>query len=365
MARTETNTHKEDRPASGEAVLTATEKVNTRARYRSVVVIAVVLLVLAFLTALSVGRYSIPFGTTIQALANKWFGLGTSPDNMTNAVIFTLRLPRSVAAVLIGGALALSGACYQSIFKNPLVSPDLLGVSTGACVGAATAILMNLGPFYIQLFAFIAGTLTVLATTSIPKLIHNESTMVLVLSGVIMSSLMGSIMSIIKVLADTDTQLAEITYWTMGSLSAISLTDIASVLITIVVPAAVIIIMRFRLNVMALGDREAKTLGINLQRTRMVFIICATLLTASCVCLAGSIGWVGLVIPHVARLIVGADNKRMLPVAMLFGSVFMLIIDTLCRTLSSADLKISILTGIIGAPFFFFILVKQHKSMHL
>ena len=365
MADSTNRARKEDRPASREAVLTATEKVNTKGRFRVVVIVALALLALVFLAALSVGRYDIPFGTTIQALANKWFGLGTAPDNMTNAVIFTLRLPRSLAAILIGGALALSGACYQSIFKNPLVSPDLLGVSSGACVGAALAILLSLGSFYIQLFAFVAGIITVLITTSIPKLIHNESTMVLVLSGVIMSSLMGSIMSIIKVLADTDTQLAEITYWTMGSLSAIELPDIASVLVTIIVPAAVIIIMRFRLNVMALGDREAKTLGINLQRTRMVFVICATLLTASCVCLAGSIGWVGLVIPHVARLIVGADNKRMLPVAMLFGSVFMLIIDTLCRTLSSADLRISILTGIVGAPFFFFILIKQHRSMHL
>lgn len=365
MAKTADNVTRKDRPVSGEAVLTATEKVNTKSRFRATVVIALALLVLAFLIALSVGRYHIDFGTTISALLNTWFGIGQPQDNMTNAVIFTLRLPRSVAAILIGGALALSGACYQSIFKNPLVSPDLLGVSSGACVGAALAILMSLGSFYIQLFAFIAGIATVLATTSIPKLLHNESTMLLVLSGVIMSSLMSAIMSIIKVLADTDTQLAEITYWTMGSLSAIELADIASVLPTILIPAVVILVMRFRLNVMALGDREAKTLGINLQRTRMVFIICATLLTASCVCLAGSIGWVGLVIPHVARLIVGADNKRMLPVAMLFGSVFMLVIDTLCRTLSSSDLRISILTGIIGAPFFFFILVKQHKSMHL
>jgi iron complex transport system permease protein len=328
-----------------------------------VVIFAAVALVLALITALSVGRYAIPFSDTIRILLSKVFPIVQTWDNKTDAVIMTLRLPRSIAAILIGSALALSGACYQSIFKNPMVSPDLLGVSSGACVGAALAILMGLGSLYIQLFAFIGGIGTVFLTTLIPRLLRNESTTILVLSGVIMSSLMSSIMSIIKALADTDTQLAEITYWTMGSLAAVQFSDILPVLPTLVIPAAIILIMRFRLNVMSLGDREAKTLGINLQKTRNMFVVCATLLTASCVCLAGTIGWIGLVIPHISRLIVGADNKKMLPVALMFGSIFMLVIDTLCRTLSSAELKIGILTGIVGAPFFFFILLKQNKTI--
>lgn len=349
--------------ASGGEAVTDKEKANSGARYRVTLALAVVLLIGVLLTALSVGRYAVPFGTTVKILLSRILSMDKTWDNKVEAVIMTLRLPRSTAAILIGGALALSGACYQSIFKNPMVSPDLLGVSAGSCVGAALAILWDLSPFYIQLFAFLCGIGTVFLTTSIPRLIRNESTTILVLSGVILSSLMSSVMSIIKFLADTDTKLAEITYWTMGSLSSIKFSDILLVLPTLTVPAVVILVMRFRLNVMSLGDKEARTLGINLRRTRGVFVICATLLTASCVCLAGSIGWVGLVIPHIARLIVGADNKRMLPVAMLFGGAFMLVIDTLCRTLSSAELKLGILTGIVGAPFFFFILVRQHKTM--
>ncbi len=350
-------------PAFGGESLTDMEKANSEKRYHAVMFIALLLLVCTTIAALSVGRYSVSFIETIKILLGELLPIEQIVDSKSSAVILTLRLPRSVAALLIGGALALSGSCYQSIFKNPMVSPDLLGVSSGACVGAALAILMNLGSFYIQLFAFVFGIGTVLLTTSIPRLIRNESTTILVLSGVIMSSLMSSVMSIIKSLADTDTKLAEITYWTMGSLASVKFADILLVLPTILIPATIILTMRFRLNILSLGDREAQTLGIDLRHTRGIFVICATLLTASCVCLAGTIGWIGLVIPHIARLIVGADNKKMLPVAMLFGGTFMLIIDTLCRTLSSAELKIGILTGIVGAPFFFFILIRQHRTM--
>lgn len=350
-------------PAFGGEGLTDMEKANSGKRYHAVMILASLLLIGVTIVALSVGRYSVSFIETIKILLGEVLPMEQIVDSKSSAVILTLRLPRSVAALLIGGALALSGSCYQSIFKNPMVSPDLLGVSSGACVGAALAILLDLGNFYIQLFAFSFGIITVLLTTTIPRLIHNESTTILVLSGVIMSSLMSSFMSILKYLADTDTKLAEITYWTMGSLASISFSDILLVLPTILIPAVIILVMRYRLNVLSLGDREAQTLGIDLRHTRGIFVICATLLTASCVCLAGTIGWVGLVIPHIARLIVGADNKKMLPVAVLFGGTFMLIIDTLCRTLSSAELKIGILTGIVGAPFFFFILIRQHRTM--
>lgn len=215
----------------------------------------------------------------------------------------------------------------------------------------------------IQLCAFLGGLLAVGITVSIPRLMRNESTTILILSGVVVSSLMSSIMSIIKFVADTDTKLAEITYWTMGSFATVAMMDILPVLPTILIPMVIILLMRYRLNVLSLGDQEARSLGINLQRTRGAFILCSTLLTASCVCLAGTIGWVGLVIPHTARMIVGADNKRMLPAAMLFGSLFMVIIDILCRNITSAELKIGILTGIIGAPFFILILIKQNRNL--
>lgn len=335
-----------------------------RRKYVVVLAVSIVLLGLVMLIALSVGRYPLSLETSFQVLWGNLTGATHTWDNKVDAVIMNLRLPRCIAAILIGAALSLSGACYQSIFKNPMVSPDLLGVSSGACVGAALAMLWYMDNFWIQVMAFAFGIATVFVTTLIPRLIRNESTIILVLSGVIMSSLMSSIMALIKYLADTDTKLAEITYWTMGSIATVTLDEIASVLPFIVIPAIIILLMRFRLNVMALGDKEARTLGIDLRKTRGVFVVCATLMTASCVCLAGTVGWIGLVIPHVARLIVGADNKKMLPVALVFGSIFMLVIDTLCRTISGSELKIGILTGLVGAPFFFFILWKQHKQLH-
>ena len=336
----------------------------TAAGYAAVVLAALALLVLTFAAALSVGRYHIPVGDCFGILASKLLPITPTWDDMSDAVVMTLRLPRSLAAALVGAALALSGACYQSIFKNPMVSPDLLGVSSGACVGAATAILLDGNSVMIQLGAFVMGVVTVAVTTMIPKLVRNQSTTVLVLSGVVVGSLMSSIMNIIKSIADTDTQLAEITYWTMGSFASIDkLSELVPVLPTILVPMVVILLSRYRLNVLSLGDSEARTLGINLGATRGLFVLCSTLITASCVCLAGTIGWVGLVIPHTARMIVGADNKQMLPVALLFGGVFMLFIDILCRTLTAAELRIGILTGLIGAPFFIFLLVRQNRSL--
>lgn len=332
-------------------------------KYKIVFVAGILVLTATLLIALSVGRYPVALDQTFQILWGNLTGGEQVWDDKVDAVIMNLRLPRCIAAILIGAALSLSGACYQSIFKNPMVSPDLLGVSSGACVGAALAMLWYMDNFWIQVMAFAFGIITVFITTLIPRLIRNESTIILVLSGVIMSSLMSSIMALIKYLADTDTKLAEITYWTMGSIATVTLDEIASVLPFLIVPAIVILLMRFRLNVMALGDKEAKSLGVDLRKTRGLFVICATLMTASCVCLAGTVGWIGLVIPHVARLIMGADNKKMLPVALVFGSIFMLVIDTLCRTISGSELKISILTGLVGAPFFFFILWKQHKNL--
>ena len=336
---------------------------NNNARYAVIFTLTLAVLIITFLVSLAVGRYSISLGDVVKIIASKLLPGGQYGENIQNAVIFNLRLPRTVVAVIIGGALALAGATYQSIFKNPMCSPDLLGVSSGACVGAASAILLGMGSGMIQVFAFIGGILTVALTVTIPKLMRNESTTILILSGIVVGNLMSSIMSIIKFVADTDTQLAEITYWMMGSFATVKFKDMMPVLPSILIPVAVILLMRYRLNVLSLGDNESRSLGINLQKTRGLFIICSTLISASCVCLAGTIGWVGLVIPHMARMLIGSDNKKMLPVAVLLGGAFMLVIDILCRTLTPAELKIGILTGIIGAPFFILILIKQNRNL--
>ena len=351
-------------PASGGEVALKKEKLSGKVKLWVVIGLSTGLLLLLFIVALAVGRYSIPFVETIRILLAKLaIPLTQTWDSLQAAAVLTLRLPRAIAAVIIGAALALSGATYQSIFKNPMVSPDLLGVSAGACVGAAAAMLWGMGGVMIQVFAFAAGLGAVALTITIPRLIRNKSTVVLVLAGIVVGSLMGSILNIIKFVADTDSTLAEITYWTMGSVATVSFDKMVPVLPTIIIPAVIILLMRFRLNVLSLGDNEARTLGINIQRTRNLFIICSTLITASCVCMSGTIGWVGLVIPHVARMMIGPDNKRMLPVAMIFGGIFLLLIDTLCRTITTAELRLGILTGIIGAPFFIFILLKQRRSI--
>ncbi len=334
-----------------------------RAKYLAILAASTLLLIAAMIASLAIGRYSIPVDETVRILLSHILPIAQTPEELESAVVLSLRLPRTIAAALVGAAMALSGATYQSIFKNPMCSPDLLGVTSGACVGAAIAILLHLSSGGVQLLAFLFGIFTVALTISIPRLMRNESTTILILSGIVVGSLMSSIMNIIKFIADADTELAEITYWTMGSFATVSLPDIAPVLPTILLPIVVILLMRYRLNVLSLGDDEARSLGVNLRATRGVFILCSTLSTASCVCLCGTIGWVGLVIPHCARLIIGADNRRMLPVAMLLGGVFMLIIDILCRTINAAELRIGILTGIIGAPFFIFILVKQSRNL--
>ncbi|HSW35443.1 MAG TPA: iron ABC transporter permease [Candidatus Limnocylindrales bacterium] len=332
-------------------------------KFQWVIIFSLTLLVVIFAVSLAVGKYSVPVGESFLMLLSKVLPIQQTWSNIQEAVVMDLRLPRTIAAIIIGGALALAGASYQSIFKNPMVSPDLLGVSSGASVGAATAILLNQGNIMIQAGAFTGGLIAVAITTTIPRLIRNESATVLVLSGIVIGSLMSSIMSIIKYVADTDTQLAEITYWLMGSFAMIEFDTMLPVLPTILLPVVLILLMRYRLNVLSLGDNEAKSLGISLRTTRGMFIIYSTLITAGCVCLSGTIGWVGLIIPHVARLIIGSDNKLMLPVAIIFGGIFMLVIDILCRTVTAAELRLGILTGVIGAPFFIFILARQRRQV--
>ena len=275
-----------------------------------------------------------------------------------NAVIL-VRLPRITGAILIGCALALSGCSYQSIFQNPLVSPDLLGVSNGACIGAALGILARGGAAVISVAAFFGGLAAVGLTTLIPRIMKKKSTVTLVLSGIIVSGLCTSIMGIIKYTADPESELAEIVYWQMGSLAKLTAASLPPVAPIIIVCCIGIFIMGWRINVLSLGDKEARSLGINLKLERGIVIVLSTLLTASSVCLAGTIGWVGLVMPHMARSLVGTDNTRCLPVSALMAACFMLIIDILARGLSGEELPVSILTGFVGAPFFAVVLARE------
>ena len=329
----------------------------------AVVVMLAVLLGITATVALCVGRYEVPPQAAFQILLGQVFPIDTSmwPDAMHDVVI-KLRLPRMLAAILVGGALALAGATYQGIFKNPLVSPDLLGVSNGACVGAAVSILLGLGLLSRQVFAFVGGVIAVALTVSIPRIMKRDSTLMLVLSGVIVGGFMSSIIGLIKYIADPETQLPDIVYWSLGSLAKVNLSTVCAIAPVMIVTGAVLFAMRWRVNLLSLGDQDAKTLGVNLRRERGVAIICATILTACAVCMSGTIGWIGLVMPHVARRLVGTDNMRAFPVAIISSAIFLLVIDTLARTLTGGELPLGILTGFIGAPFFALILVRERMQ---
>ena len=314
--------------------------------------LSVVLIGLCLLS-LSWGRYTILPSDVIDTLLNN------SQNEIQHNIIFNLRLPRILAAILVGAALAVAGTTYQGIFRNPLVSPDILGVSNGACVGAAIAILMGSGMLGVQTFAFTGGLIAVLLTMNLPHLIQRDSTIVLVLSGIIVSGFMMASLGLIKYLADPETQLADIVYWQLGSLTKSNYDNLMILAPIIVLTTAVLLAMRWRINVLSLGDREAKLIGANIRFERGMMVCTATLLTASAVCLSGTIGWLGLVIPHLARLFIGDNNVKSLPMAALIGAIFLLIVDTLARNLYIQEIPLGILTGFIGAPFFAWVLIKQ------
>jgi len=245
------------------------------------------------------------------------------------------------------------------VFQNPLVSPDLLGVSYGACVGAALSILLYMNTWQTQLFAFVGGLVTVFITVSIPKFMHRHSNVMMVLSGVIVGGFMSSILGLMKYVADPDTQLASIVYWQLGSIAKVDFDVLRYTAPVMIVAAIVLVAMRWRLNLISLGEEEARSLGVDLRRERNVIIIASTLLTASAVSVAGTIGWVGLIIPHVTRRIVGSDNKRLIPTVILVAAAFMILVDLFARNISGYEIPLGILTGLVGAPIFGYILVKQ------
>ena len=331
--------------------------------YQAIVIILLFALIGVVLLSLCTGRYYIHIKEVLNIFISKYTPLDLAYDQKAEPVIYTLRLPRIIAAVLVGGALSLSGACYQGVFQNPLVAPDMLGVSAGACIGASLGILFGLNSFAIQGCAFIGGLAAVLLTTTVPKVIKNRSIMMLVISGIIVSGLMNSIMGIIKYLADPETQLAEITYWQLGSLAQVTMKDIKIILPVVVIASLILLVIRWRINILSLGESEARTMGIDVEAIKRIIIICATILTASSVCISGTIGWIGLVIPHLARMMVGSDNIKVLPVSLILGSIFLVSIDTLSRVMTSAELPLGILTGLIGAPFYFYLLLRQRMRL--
>lgn len=316
-----------------------------------------VLLVILFFVSMCVGRYAV-------SLSDIWrFFTGRHIPDISKRIIVYLRIPRTLIALLIGAALSVSGAIYQSAFNNKLVSPDLLGVSSGASVGACIAILLSMSSIIISLFAFLFGLLAVAITLLVAKTIKSRSNIVLLLSGIAVGGLMSSLIGLIKYLADNDMKLAEMTYWLLGDISGTTINDFYVFLPIVVVGCVVAFIFSWRLNIVSLGAKEAKSLGVNYGVTMSVFILIATVMTAGSVAIGGTIGWIGLVIPNIVRLLLGSDNRKVLPVSMLGGACFMIVVDMLARTLAPNEIPLSVITGILGTPLFIISIVKRRKDL--
>lgn len=324
-----------------------------RSTYPIVMLVALVILVGVTYLSLITGRYPLELDELFRILGKNWFGMDLKVYKPAENMLLTVRIPRLLAAGLIGAALAIAGATFQAVFRNPLVSPYLLGVSQGASVGAATAILLGVGTtIAIQGSALAGGLIAVLLTVTIPRLLRNESTLMLVLSGVIVGGFGTAALGALKFIANPETQLAQIVFWQMGSLQDVRVDALTQFALVAGPCILLLLAMRWRVNILSLGDDEARTLGINLSRTRGVTILLATLITATSVCIGGPISWVGLVIPHLCRLLVGSDTTKLMPLSILMGASFMMFVDTLARGLTSAEVPLSVLTGFIGTPLY-------------
>ena len=324
--------------------------------------VLVLVLVATLFTSFLLGRFPLSLSDVISAFGG-WLGIAPETHTASSAVI-ELRLPRIIGAVMVGAVLSVSGAAYQVMFRNPMVSPAILGVSAGAAFGAAVAILWSASAFFIHTMTFVGGLCAVAITYVIGAKFcrGGNTTLAIILSGIIVSTLFTSLLSMIKYVADPYDKLPVIVYWLMGSLASISLDSLFFPLIFMGAAFIPLFLLRWRINLLSFGDEEAQTLGIPVERLRLIVILCATLLTAAAVSLSGIIGLVGLIVPHLVRFIVGPDFRFLLPGSALMGGLFLLASDNLARTLWTMEIPLGILTSLFGVPFFLYLLIKYHHG---
>jgi iron complex transport system permease protein len=278
-------------------------------------------------------------------------------------VIFNIRLPRILMALCIGGGLAISGSAFQGMFQNPLVSPDILGVTAGAGFGAALGILLSGNAATVQLFALSFGVLAVILSYSISRIYKTTPTLMLVLAGIVVGAIFSALLSLVKYVADPHQKLPAIVFWLMGSLAAISAQDVVTATPPMLAGMAGLLLVRWRINLLSMGDEEARALGVKTEQLKGIIILCCTAITASAVSVCGIIGWVGLVIPHIGRMLVGPDHKILLPASLAIGAAYLIVIDDLARSVMSAEIPLGILTAIVGAPFFAFLLRRTQGGV--
>jgi iron complex transport system permease protein len=318
------------------------------------------LVVLSF----GIGRYPVPADTLVGVLLAQVFPITPRWAPEMEAVVLGIRLPRILAAILVGAALSISGASYQGLFRNPMVSPGILGVSAGASFGAALAILLGYGMLGIQTLAFVWGLVAVGATWVIGNTLgkRGDPILIMVLAGIIIGTLFTAFVSLVKFVADPYNALPTITFWLMGSLASVDIADLWIASPPILLGLGVLIALGWTLNVLCFGDEEAKALGLETGRLRFSVIVCATLVTAAAVAIAGVIGLVGLIVPHLARMLVGPDHRILLPASALLGAAFLLLVDNLARALFEVEVPLGIVTSIIGAPFFLYLINRSRKG---
>jgi iron complex transport system permease protein len=314
--------------------------------------------------ACAVGRFPVSPGQLLGALAGRLWGNPTDLDLQIATILWEIRLPRILAAMIVGASLATAGCTFQSVFRNPLVSPDILGVSAGAGLGAALGITLGWRAGAIQCASFLFGLAAVAVVWRVAASIRaHDPGLVLVLTGIVVGALLGAGTSLLKFMADTSNALPSIVFWMMGSLSSISAADISTALPAMAMGLLPLLFLRWRINLLALGDEEATSLGVDVRWLRGIVVAAATLMTAAAVSISGLIGWIGLIIPHIARLLVGAESSRVLPVAAVLGAQTLLLVDTLARTVFSMEIPIGVLTAIGGAPIFLYLLAFSRRDL--
>lgn len=334
---------------------------NMRKRYKIKWAVVWFMLFGVFLLSMSVGRYPLSPAEIISAVLQRATGHDYGVKAEAVSIVMDNRLIRAVSGALVGAALASSGCAFQGLFRNPLVSQGVLGVSSGAGFGAALSILLFSGTAFAPAFAFLFGVCAVWMSFLVARVCGEVTVLMLVLGGTVISSIFSALLSFLKYVADPYNQLASIVFWNMGSLASVESSTVPAAYASMLSGMLLLLLYANKINVLSMGDREAFSMGLDVRKTRVMVVMGATFSTAGAVCIAGTIGWVGLIIPHMARFFVKSDNRRLIPFSMLLGAVFLMSTDILCRTLTGAEIPLGIMTSVIGGPFFIYLL-KKYKG---
>lgn len=331
--------------------------------YNHILILLTFALVAAIVSSVALGRYPIGLKELGGILLSRFVEIEPFWTKTQESLLLQHRLPRILLACLVGGCLSSSGAAYQGVFQNPMAAPDILGASAGAAFGAALAILLKLSGTLIVLFAFAGSILTVMLVMFVAERARGKRVLGLILAGIMVSSLISSGTSLIKLVADPEDQLPAITYWLMGSLNGTSPADVWFAIVPMSIGMVPLFLLRWRINLLTLGDDEARTMGVNARRLRAAVILSSTLVTAAAVSVSGVIGWIGLVSPHLTRRMVGNNYRQLLPASALFGALFLLLVDNVSRNLFATEIPLGILTSFIGAPFFLYLITREGERL--